>query len=405
MNATDNTKRIAFFTGGFTGSTLPLAKRFIEKGFAVDFYLLRGEVKEMEGFDCTFSAKGHGIEQIPESKYQGLCEYMASDSFKLYAINLPRPYKSVPILRNLIKVVRKCIARRCAKVINAKGYWFVNLVTSYKEDSWLLFDKHIRLKKIISLHEVSDFKYDNMEYRPTRFLSHIFKQGYPIVVYSQNALRQIANYKEVNLDNVHLVHFGLFETYLTVKEEKVDCPHDYILFFGGILPYKGLSTLYDCVNLHREYFKEHKVVVAGNGKDMSLDKMLTDDLFFCINRRLSSGELTYLIKNAKVIVCPYLTMSQSGIPQTVMAYDKPIVATKLPAFEEILKDEVNSLLIEVDDSEGLYNQICRIYDDDNLYYRLTEKIKSFESDSFEFSWNNICQQYLKIMKVRISNPS
>lgn len=396
---TERTKRIAFFTGGFTGSTLPLAKQFIEKGFAVDFYLLRGEVKEMEGFDCTFTAAKFGIEQIPESRYQGLCEYMASDLFKLYTINLPRPYKSVPVLRNLIKIVRKFFARRCAKSINAQGYQFINLVTSYKEDSWLLFDKYICSKKIISLHEVSDFKYDNMEYKPTNFLRHIFHKGYPIVVYSQNALRQIANYREVNMENVHLIHFGLFETYLTVKEEKVDCPQDYILFFGGILPYKGLSTLYDCVNAHREYFIDHKVVVAGKGKDMVLDKILTDDLFFCINRRLSSGELTYLIKNANAIVCPYLTMSQSGIPQTVMPYGKPIIATKLPAFEEILKDEVNSLLVEVGDSEGLYNQIRRIYDDDNLYYRLTERIKSFESDSFEFSWNNICQQYLKIMKI------
>ena len=397
---TDNTKRIAFFTGGFTGSTLPLAKQFIEKGFAVDFYLLRGEVKEMEGFDCTFTAAKFGIEQIPESRYQGLCEYMASDLFKLYTVNLPRPYKSVPVLRNLIKIVRKCYARRCAKIINAKGYGFVNLVTSYKEDSWLLFDKHICSKKIISLHEVSDFKYDNMEYKPTRFLSHIFRQSYPIVVYSQNALRQIANYREVNMENVHLIHFGLFETYLTVKEEKVECPQDYILFFGGILPYKGLSTLYECVNAHREYFAEHKVVIAGmgGGKDTSLALMKQDDLFCCINRRLSSGEVTYLIKNAKAIVCPYLTMSQSGIPQTVMAYGKPIVATNLPAFKEVLTDEVDSLLFEVGDSSALYSKIRRIYEERKLYNDLVENIRNFEKNNPEYSWNRISQRYIELIE-------
>lgn len=258
-------KKLAIITGGFTGSTLPLAKQFIEKGFAVDFYLLRGEVKEMEGFDCTFTATGYGIEQISKSKYQGLCEYMGSNLFRLYTINLPRPFKSVPILRDLVNVARKMVARRCAKTIDSQGYAFINLVTSYKEEDWLLFDKYIHLKKIISLHEVSDFKYDNLEYKPTKFLHHIFKQGYPIVVYSQNALNQISHYREIDMKNVHLIHFGLFETYLTVKEEKVDCPDDYILFYGGILPYKGLSTLYDCVNSHREYFVDHKVVVAGMG--------------------------------------------------------------------------------------------------------------------------------------------
>lgn len=91
-------------------------------------------------------------------------------------------------------------------------------------------------------------------------------------------------------------------------------------------------------------------------------------------------------------------MSQSGIPQTVMAYGKPIIATNLPAFKEVLKDEADSLLFDVGDSSALYNRIRRIYEERNLYNELIDNIRNFEMNNPEYSWNRISQRYIELIE-------
>lgn len=81
--------------------------------------------------------------------------------------------------------------------------------------------------------------------------------------------------KDIHDISIKLIHFGEFETYLlpfTFNSAKLNL-HSYLLFFGSIQAYKGLSILYDAITILKEKGPlKFKIVVAGRGRDPVLEK-------------------------------------------------------------------------------------------------------------------------------------
>jgi len=80
----------------------------------------------------------------------------------------------------------------------------------------------------------------------------------------------------------------------------------YILFVGRIKKYKGLTNLLDAWEKIPHF--EYSLCVAGEGKFKTVQK---DTIF--INRWLKENEIINLIKNADLVVFPYIEASQSGL--------------------------------------------------------------------------------------------
>ena len=392
-------RRIAIITTGFTGSTLPLAKGFINKGIEVDYYILRGKIHDMEAIQCEYNSPHLGINAVPPEKWKELRVYYNSDLFNLYCINLPRSFRRVPLLSRIMALFRRYCIRRAVLDINKKNYDLVNVVARYDTNEIVLYLKSLTCKhKVMSLHEVAPNKVFSDSLRLTPLMEYLFANKINIIVHSNNSLKEILKYNEVDKSLVKRIPFGLFETYKMVNDTPIEgVPDKFILFFGGIFPYKGLSVLYDSVVKHREYFKDVKIVIAGEGKDPVLDRIVGDPQFVCFNRRLSSQELVWLIGKSMFIVCPHLAISQSGIPQTAFVYEKPLIASNLLAFREVITDGEDGLLFRAGDDEDLARKEHALLSDDTLYSSLIGHIKEFEVRKPVFSWNSIAEEYMSFL--------
>lgn len=392
-------KKVAFITTGFTGSTLPLAKALTDMGYIVDYFILRNEIHDMEAFQCEYKAKGYGVKVVPNSYWPELNATLVNSSFRLYCISLPRPYKSIPWVSRCLSYIRKKMIELISRRMIEASYAFVNIVGRYDADELRYYIKSLcgHTKVIVSLHEVAPNKDFSSEHISTPLMSLLFNQKIDIVVHSENSYNEIRRYKDCSIEFIHRIPFGLFETYKTVPmDTSLSIPDDFILFFGGIFPYKGLSVLYRSVDSHRDSFANTKIVVAGKGEDPILDMVKSDDSFLCINRRLSSPELVSLIAHSRFVVCPHLVMSQSGIPQTTFVFDKPLIVSDLPAFKEVIFNGENGLTFKTGDAEDLFLKIEELLNNVNLYHSMTNNIKSFTNLHNSFDWSNIANQYLKI---------
>ena len=114
-----------------------------------------------------------------------------------------------------------------------------------------------------------------------------------------------------------------------------------VLFFGRILEYKGLSYLL-------EAFKElpedkYELTIAGEGK---LPKTTMGKNVNTINRFIKDQEISTFFTNTDIVALPYISASQSGIVYLSYAFNKPVIASKVGAIPEIVKDKVNGLLIK-----------------------------------------------------------
>lgn len=382
-------KKIAILTRGFTGSTLPLAKEFIDRGYAVDVYLFTySEIREMEALDCNYVPTKSGVQLIPPSMYSSFSTYIDSKFFNLYCLKLPRPFTNIPIVRNLRKISNNYRLTSFAQKLNDKNYDLVNYVGGYYSIGFLPLLKKVRTRQVVSLHEVCNHFNPDFE-RPNKLLKYIFENNIEVQVYSNNSYNDLLQYKEVNPSNVNIIHFGNFNTYTTVKESSLVLPDKYILFFGAILPYKGLRILYEALNILGHNLGEYKVVVAGKGSDPYLEKMKNYDCYKILNKRLSNGELVKLIKNCKYIVCPYITMSQSGIPQTAYVFNKPLLASNLHGFTEYFHDTDTGITFTVGNPKDLAQKISDL-SDEHRYNMEVERVRNSNDTKNEYSWCHIC---------------
>ena len=70
------------------------------------------------------------------------------------------------------------------------------------------------------------------------------------------------------------------------------------------------------------------------------------------------------------------------LPEYMIA-GKPIVASRVDAIPDIIKDEENGLLVEVDDVDGAVSAVMRLYKDSELKRKLVIQETSTVYDKFD----------------------
>ena len=187
------------------------------------------------------------------------------------------------------------------------------------------------------------------------------------------------------------VPFGLFETYQFFSTGSVVEDEKTVLFYGFLKPYKGLATFINAIRYARNVIPDIKAIVAGAGYDPALELIADDPSFEVINRFLDSEEIVAFNEKASIIVCPYTSASQSGIITTSFVFNKPIIASDIGGFKEIITNNVNGYLVPVGDYEAIGKDIIKLLSNRMLLNECKANIKIlFESG--EFSWPDIADK-------------
>lgn len=385
-------KSVAFIEEAFMGSTLPLAKQFCKNGYGVDIYYLRDFIKEPEGTYCEYTASKDRITSIPDDRLCEIREYVGGNNINIYLVRLMRPFESVPVIRNIAGYIMNRHLKQMTEFIDSKDYEFVNVISNYNTDRFTKIIPYLKSKTVLSLHEV--WNHYQPSTKPSRLLRAAIKKGIDIVVFSQNSYNDILKIEGIDREKVSVIPFGLFESYGSLKPAapKESLPPKYFLFYGYIVPYKGLSLIKEAVDILGERLKDYKIVLAGDGNDPVLHQVSDDNRYITIPRYISNSELAYLISNAYAVLCPYKTVSQSGIPQTAFVFNTPIIASDLKGFKEII-DKDNGLFFKCNDAKGLAEAMLKLINDSMLRNRLSDNIKAFDVQHPSFDWNNIYSLY------------
>lgn len=389
-------KKIALLTKGFTGSLFPLAKQFLKKGYNVDIYIYYYKFfYDLEAFQCSYRSMRYGVEEIKSSEWPEMKNYLESVNCRLFSIKMPRPYNNIPVARKVMAMYSERYVKQTCLFLNKQNYDVINIIGGYYSKEYLPFLRKIKCKIVFSLHEVCNHFNPDFQ-KPSILLSYLFEKSIDIIIYSDNSFRDILRYKEVKKEKIHRLNFGLFETYMTIPLVKtLSLPEKYFLFFGSILPYKGLSILNDAIKIISNDIHDFKLVVAGKGNDPCLDELRNNPDVLIINKRLTNSELCQVITKSEFVICPYISMSQSGIPQTVYVFNKPIIASDLDGFKEIINHNHNGLLFKSGIAEELAACITKFIKNKDIYNDCVEGVKMFEKFYPMFTWQHIANKFIK----------
>ncbi len=138
----------------------------------------------------------------------------------------------------------------------------------------------------------------------------------------------------------------------------------------------------------KEKFPEIKLLIAGYGPEEAALKSLTKELgleknvFFL--GRVSHAEAWHITKSSAVYVHnPNEEFTPNNLFRPFVA-GTPVVATRIPAMTEVVKEHISGLLVEAQNTDELSRAITRIFTDSTVATQLTRGAR-VEVDE-KFSW-------------------
>ena len=161
-----------------------------------------------------------------------------------------------------------------------------------------------------------------------------------------------------------------------------------LLFFGFVRPYKGLDTLLRAIALLKG--RDITLQIAGEfwkDKERYLEliaRLGIADQVQIVDRYLPDSEMSRYFAWADLVVLPYRSTRTSGIIATAYGYGRPVLATDIGGFHEVVEDGSTGKLVPADDPAAFAAGIEWFLDNRDIDFgnniaRLASRKMSWES--------------------------
>ena len=143
-----------------------------------------------------------------------------------------------------------------------------------------------------------------------------------------------------------------------------------LLFFGRLLPYKGLDLFVDALEILRRKGVQFTASVVGSGDVGNQTQRLSSLGVKVDNRWIPSREITDVFAQHDLVICSHREASQSGVVATAHGAGIPVVVTPVGGLLDQIRPEVNGIIAEAATSEAVADAVRRVADDKDLLLRL-----------------------------------
>ena len=185
----------------------------------------------------------------------------------------------------------------------------------------------------------------------------VLKRVAAVIVHSEQEKNQILQLNAGATVRKHLL--PLFEYQAEPAVGRVQGMN--LLFFGFVRPYKGLDTLLQALAILKNpgitlrvagEFWHDKEEYLGLISRLGLSAQVE-----VVDRYIPEQEMSRYFSEADVVVLPYKKSITSGIIATAYGYRKPVLATRVGGFHEVVQDGCTGKLVAPDAPEALADGI------------------------------------------------
>jgi len=233
----------------------------------------------------------------------------------------------------------------------------------------------------------------------------LYKSAEAIIVHSNFIREKLIKEFPASAAKIHIVPHGNFDNYLPKevlsKEEArsyfgLSMDEKVILFFGYIREYKGLDLLIDAFELVAEKDNNINLIIAGapiNNKlsDRYWQQILKSNFRERIiyhNNFIPGEKIPLYFEASDILVLPYKSIDHSGIIHLAYSFSKPVIATDVGDFKEIIEHNKSGVILELNTASCLADAILKLSLNNDLG-RIGEYAKSLSES--KYSWKNIAK--------------
>lgn len=251
----------------------------------------------------------------------------------------------------------------------------------------------------------------------TRFDWARYRSADAIIVHSLNGIRDLTA-GGISADRIRRVHHGNYvhlckDPDLSSGEARrrigLRESDRIILFFGTILPYKGLDMLIDAFAHIAAQAPNARLVIAGEPLEsfapydnqitrLGLAERVIRDL-----RYIPFDDLPSYFLAADVVAFPYRHVYQSGALQLAYGYGRAVVVTDVGGMGEVVAQEQSGLVVPPGNVAALVGAIRRLLEDRVLAETMGRRGRLAAETTY--SWRAVAQDVIEVYRGVLEGAS
>jgi len=200
-----------------------------------------------------------------------------------------------------------------------------------------------------------------------------------------------------------IIPMGIYPEKFLRKCSTISDKEKNILFVGRLIAWKGVYNLIRAMKLVITTVDNVHLTIIGNGPERAQLIQFTKDLGissqiqFCDN--IGKRQLLMRYKNADLFVLPSIIVNKQTeglgvVLLEAMASGVPVIGSNIGGIPDIIKDEINGLLVPAGDPQALADAIIRILKNPDLAERFRKA--GLETVRERFSWDVITDQFVEV---------
>jgi glycosyltransferase involved in cell wall biosynthesis len=279
------------------------------------------------------------------------------------------------------------------------------------EQWWLRLARAFGIRVVYTVHNV--LPQDSGDRRAGAY-RRIYRLADRLICHDAQAASRLAEQFGVAPERISIIPHGpLFEDiqsgpHTHVRERLGIASDETLVLWQGILrPYKGVSFLLKAWQHVCTRNARARLAVVGAGERDLVSELENEVRQLGIENRVrlefrfvSVSELADFYEAADILVYPYKEVTTSGALMTGIVRGKAIVASVLPAFEQILRQGENALLVRYGDVEDLAAALLRLIGDAGLRRELGGRLAEAQFPQWEDIARRTCECYGAAVTVR-----
>jgi glycosyltransferase involved in cell wall biosynthesis len=223
------------------------------------------------------------------------------------------------------------------------------------------------------------------------------KESDAVIVLSKKFINYMKNKYNMK-DNIYYIPLGNHH-YInendTIEKQKriISYPVDKInfLFFGQIAEYKGLDVLLKAYKQTKEMNYNVTLTVIGSGDIRQYVPTMSGlKDFSLVNRWIEPEEISSCFDGQNIVmVCPYLTATQSGVIPLAMYHRSLVIATRTGGLTEQVCEDETGILVEPNSVADLARSMLDVAVNYKKYIKVLDNAQKYVNS---LNWNNLSQR-------------